>query len=124
MPWVDDPTLATGENITWQRNANREQSPLRYVGGKLFVTDRRIIFVANRFDKSTGGDSWVRPLRDVTSVLIEPAHAAIPFLGLTARMRRRLRLEGRDGEIALFVVNRVDESARMIQAAVASAVTE
>jgi hypothetical protein len=108
--------LAAGEKLFWARNANREQSSFRQAGGKLFLTDRRIIFVPHRFDESTGGKSWSRDLKDIAGVAIEPSSFGIPIVPSTiARFRRRLRIEERNGPVELFVVNRVAQVASSIR---------
>lgn len=98
-----------GENVIWRRYANREQSALRQVGGRLFLTSQRIVFVPNRFDDATHGEAWSTALTAIASVTVEPSRRALPFPGLAAAWRRRLRIESRDGRVDLFVVNRVDD---------------
>ena len=90
------------------------------VGGWLFLTNQRIIFVPHRVDEVTGGESWCCPVAQVALVTVERAQLIVPLLGLTARLRRRLRLELRDGAVELFVVNRVNAVVAALSGAVDS----
>lgn len=117
MELIGSPDLRPGEEILWRRNANYEQTALRYLGGKLFLTDRRLIFLPHRLDEATGGRSWACELTDISAVGVEPAQLSAPFFGLAARMRRRLRVEMRSGQNELFVVSRVNEAVERIRGA-------
>lgn len=110
-PWVREPELLSGEEIVWRRNVKREQTSLRQVGGRLFLTSRRPLFVPNRVDDATGGMPWSCSTTHIAGVTVEPSRLSPPILGRTAGLRRRLRLELRDGRSELFVVNRVDDAA-------------
>jgi hypothetical protein len=115
--WVREPDLLSGEKVVWHRNANREQTSLRQVGGRLFLTNHRLLFVPNRFDDATGGEPWSCKTTDIAAVSVEPSRSALPFFGWTAQLRRRLRVEPRAGDAELFVVNRVEDAASMLRAA-------
>ncbi len=106
-----EPELLPGEQVLRHQKANRQQNTLRQVGGRLFVTNLRIAFVPSRLDERTGGGpgEW-----SMEQAIVETRQRTAAFLGLTARLRRRLRLELRDGSVELFVVNGVDELARMV----------
>ena len=108
--WVREPELSFGEEILWRRNANREQTSLRQVGGRLFLTNQRLLFTPNRFDDATDGASLSCPVTHVADVAVEPSGLAAPLLGRTARLRRRRRVELQDGRVELFVVNRADNA--------------
>ena len=112
-----EPDLLSGEKVVWRRNANREQISLRQVGGRLFLTNRRLVFVPNRFDDATGGDPWSCTTTDIAAVAVEPSRSTIPFFGWTAQLRRRLRVEPHGADAELFVVNRVEEAASTLRAA-------
>ena len=53
--WVRHSELEGGEVVKWTKAANRQQSELRAVGGKLFLTDRRLLFQPNRFFRLPSG---------------------------------------------------------------------
>lgn len=115
--WVRDPEFATDERVLWHRNANREQGALRQVGGRLFLTNKRLLFVPNHFDERTGGEAWDACLEDIVDVAVHRSRPTFPFLGLTARVRRRLQIEQRDGSVEMFVVNGLDEAVGTLRTA-------
>lgn len=92
-------TFFLGRKFSGGENANREQSPLPQVGGRLFVTRRRILFVPIRLDDATGRAQWDRPLEDVRGVAVRPSGRAARFVRPTARLRRRLRVALKDGSL-------------------------
>ena len=104
----------------WQRLANRQQGPYRAIGGRLFLTDRRLIFVPNMVDLATGGRHWNRDLQDIARVGPEPRHFGIPFVTKDVGLRKRLRVEARDGSVDIFLVNRVSAAVRRLEAAVST----
>jgi hypothetical protein len=99
--------LEPGESVTWSRRANRFQGS-RGVGGRLVLTDRRLVFSPHRFDAALAGSVWQAAFDQVSSVGIEPrgsAHKALFGGGL----RKRLRVRTGDGGEELFVVNKLDQ---------------
>ena len=100
-----------GELVEWAVRANRSQGN-RAVGGRLFLTSERLVFVANRFDDTLGGGAWSRSRQDVDDVAVEP-RGLHPFSGA---LRPRLRIVFPDG-VELFVVPRVAEVVQRLKAA-------
>ena len=95
-----------GEEVVWSQGANRMQGS-RAVGGKLFLSNERILFSPNRIDALTGGKRWFAELKNVTEVGVEPKRS-----GRSARLgvglRDRLRIvAGADDE--LFVVSKLED---------------
>lgn len=80
--------------------ANRSQGR-RAVGGALFLTNARLVFHPHRFDQLTGGKSRDLAFVDIDVVDVEPATGSLFDGGL----RDRLRVQPRDGETELFVVD-------------------
>lgn len=113
--FAGEPTLAPGEGVLWSCKANRQQSPSRHVGGRIFLTQDRVIFSPHRLDEVTGGRQWAAEKTDVVSVSTEPARLVLPSPGRMPRMRRRLRIQTRSGPINLFVVNRLDEKVKVLE---------
>jgi hypothetical protein len=111
------PTLAPNETLQWAGAASREQSALRYTGGRLFLTSDRLIFQQNRLDALTGGRSWATGLENVTNVGVEPSVPTVPFLGLAARNRKRLRVDLRDDDVEVFMINHLTTIVPMLTAA-------
>ena len=85
-----------------------------------FITDRRVMFMANRIDQATGGEDWSRPLTDIVGISVEPRRYGIPLLTPNVGLRKRLRLECRDGAVDLFVVNQVEDVVDRVRSATSS----
>ncbi len=102
-----EPALEVGESIVWRALANRTQGG-RAVGGRLYLTSRRICFSAHRLDRLFGGQDWESARDQITWVGLEPSSLdSGPFSG---GLRTRLRLDVADGDVELFVVNRLVET--------------
>jgi hypothetical protein len=117
--WVAKPQFRAGESVLWTRGANREQDPIRQVGGHLYLTDQRMVFQAHRFDTARGGDSWQIDLHNIASIEEEPRQSADAALPTAAGLRRRLRIVLRDGTVELFVINRLTASIKVLRAQLA-----
>lgn len=115
MGWVDDPALEPGEAVVASWNANHTVD-WRAVGGKLSLTTTHLRFEPNAVDRATAGKAWAVPLTDVREVGIadRSLRGGGPFL---AGLRRRLSVSLVDGTTELFLVNRVQERAEQIRAA-------
>jgi hypothetical protein len=113
--WVGSPLLEGVEKLRWKRAANHTQGN-RAVGGRLFMTNQRLIFQPNRLDAATKGLQWSVRLRDVQSVGKEDRDMN-PFSG---GLRNRLRVHDAHGS-ELFVVRHLDEVIELLETAVAAA---
>jgi hypothetical protein len=108
---IPRPKLEAGEEVRWNVLANHVDGP-SYVlwgmksaaGGRLYVTDRRVLFQVGRLDAPFGAKRWEQPLDAVTSVDVVDRDEEIFAGGL----RKRLGLGTADG-IEVFVVNGLDE---------------
>lgn len=89
------------------KGANRFQGS-RGIGGKLFLTNRRLLFNPQLVDGAIGGKRWFTPLDQVSEVTVEPKGSGKAGK-LGGGLRDRLKLVLRNGEEELFVVNKVDE---------------
>lgn len=117
--WIDEVELAPGEQLVWKRLANRQQGAYRVVGGRLILTNQRLVFTPHKLDGATGGESWSRDLGRISRVAIEPRHLGLPLVTPNVGLRRRLRIEEHDGTVNVFVVNRVEDVVSAIAAAIA-----
>src|SRR5438067_4703298 len=97
--WLKSVEAEPQEQVVWSQGANRIQSSGRAVGGKLFLTDRRLVFCPHWVDGATGGKTW------------EVSRASIATVGRAAKgvKRDRLRIEVAGGDEELFVVNHLAE---------------
>lgn len=102
--WFAQPKLGVDEAICWQSSAGRSLNRWITSGGRLLVTDRRILFQPNRLDSATGKKPWECPLSAVTG--IEPVNRDPTVLA--GGLRKRLGIKTTRGNEA-FVVNRLQE---------------
>jgi hypothetical protein len=105
--WLKGVEAEPQEQVAWTQGANRIQGSGRAAGGKLFLTDRRLVFCPHWVDGATGGKTWEVPLATI---------AAVGTVQKGGR-RDRLRIELADGEDELFVVNRLAEVVSRLDAA-------
>ena len=108
--WVAKPNLRDAESVVWTSTANRLQGKQRYVGGRLSLTQDRLLFVPNRFDALTGGSRWSAAKTDVSDVVEAAREQGVPLTPAKAgASRRRMHVVLADGSDEYFVVNRVTE---------------
>ena len=65
--WFNKPIIPADERILFEVPANHTQGR-RAVGGKMFVTDRRILFIPNRLDGVMGGNCKQIPNGEVSEI--------------------------------------------------------
>jgi hypothetical protein len=104
--WIEE-VLEQGETLTWSRRANRFQGS-RAVGGRLALTDRRLMFAPHRFDAALVGKPWEARLDEVRTAGIEPRGSSVKGL-FGGGMRKRLRIRTAAGEEEHFLVNKLDQ---------------
>lgn len=103
--WFNEPVLRDDEEMLFQVPANHTQGK-RAVGGKLFITKSRILFIPNRMDDWFGGKAKEINLEDVCAVgMISPRFSMTEIFsgGWTSRMF----VEENGGEKNFFVVNQL-----------------
>ncbi len=113
--WLKGVESEPEEHVVWSQLANRVQSSHRAVGGKLFLTDRRLVFCPHWVDAVTGGKTWSLPVANIARLGITPKGGDLFAGGL----RDRLRIELVDGEQQLFVIKRLEEVVPRLEAALA-----
>lgn len=107
--WRKAPELEADEQVAVRKAANRAQGA-RSVGGRLTVTDRRLIFKPTLLDSILAGRAWSVNLDEVVEIgAAARGGKGGPFGG---GMRRRLRVRASDGSEELFVVNGLDDLIR------------
>ena len=111
--WVAKPSIGKSDSVVWKRAANREQAGWRAVGGRLFLTEGRLLFQPNRLDALLGGKYWECDLSGIAS-LGKLSPDGKPFSG---GIRTRLRIALQDGSVEKFVVNSVDKVINLLRAA-------
>jgi len=122
----DEEALATREEETVRHSetCNRTQNRRRAVGGRLWVTDRRLVFRPHDFDDSLAGRSLAVSLDEIATVGTEPSSLhprrflRRPLDALFGGgLRTRLRVETVDGETDLLVVSDPEATGEAIRAA-------
>lgn len=101
--WIGSPVLGASETVVWRKLANRTQGR-RAIGGCLYLTETRLLFIPNHLDAMTGGKRWETPLTHVRAIGREDPDGGLFSGGL----RTRLRLDT-DAGPELFVINDLDE---------------
>ena len=97
--------------VEWR--ANRTQSSLRAVGGKLALYPDRLEFTPHKFDRATGGGAWSAGLGQIRSADKQKRG----FNPLNGSLRERLRVETTRGVSQLFVVSGLDQVIERIRGA-------
>jgi hypothetical protein len=111
--WLKNVEAEPDERVVWSQLANRVQSSHPAVGGKLFLTDRRLVFCPHWVDAATGGKTWSWPLVNISGVGITPK-GGDRFAG---GLRDRLRIESFDSGQQLFVIKHLDEVVARLETA-------
>lgn len=99
-----EPEFGAEERVLWTKRANRFQSAIRAVGGRIYLTDRRLVFASHRFDAKFGGEEWSAPLERIEEVFVRG-----PF--------RTVRVRLDDGMVERFVAWPSRDCAELIGAA-------
>ena len=111
--WYTRPKLFAGETVRWSAPATREQSRLRGVSGKLFLTGDRLLFQPNRLEWAMGARRWECWLVRMAEVGRE-GRGANPLSG---SFRTRLRIEDNQGTVDRFTVEHLDQVIARIDSA-------
>jgi hypothetical protein len=107
---VREPIFEEGEEVRWEARANRFQQRFRAIGGRIYLTDRRLVFAPTKFEEKVAGRTWSARLLD-----LERAHVQGPM--------KTVRVVADDGETQRFVIWPRVESAATIDAAIQTAKT-
>ena len=105
---VREPAFEEGEEVCWEARANRFQQKFRSIGGRIYLTDRRLVFAPHKLDTRLGGHAWSAQLADLDRAFVN---------GLL----KNVRVVTRDGEMQRFVIWPRVGSAAMIDAAIQAA---
>jgi hypothetical protein len=112
--WLAAEPMLEGEEPLASWSANRTQSAKRAVGGKLWVTTHRVVFLPHRLDAATGGQKWVAQRSEIAGIGRQAAGGDT----LGGGLRDRLQLTLTNGDRQLFVVNRLERVVADLTAAV------
>jgi hypothetical protein len=103
--WFPRPQTTPDERVTFEAVANTFRG-LRSIGGKVTVTDRRLLFTPNRLDGLTGARPLAVARADVRRVWLEaPGRAAVRKRGPGAAVRRQVGVDHPAGPTFITVGN-------------------
>ena len=105
---VEDVDIAPEEPIVWESRANWFQSRIRAVGGRVYLTERHLIFVPSELETRYAGQGLIAPLAD-----LERAFVKGPM--------KMIRVVSQAGTEEKFVIPRRQESAERIDRAIQAA---
>lgn len=91
------------ENLLDSWAANRVAEMLFAVAGRLYLTDRRVVFYPNKAYAYFGSEPWWCPHYGIARVHVQPKSPDDPYRG---SRRNRLRIDIDGGGRELYVVNR------------------
>jgi hypothetical protein len=104
--WFNGPVLDENEAVLASYRANHTQGN-RAVGGKLFLTNRRLVFVPNRVDAKTGGRTWEASVDAVQAIGRAGPHFNVLEI-FSGALRSRLVVSTTSGGSEFFRVNGLD----------------
>ena len=103
--WIPDAKMVEGETVDFASLANAFQGR-RAVGGRLTVTNKRIIFVPNRLDALLGGKDLALNRSEVIHVGIQPpGKDGARKRGLNAMMNEQVKIESDKMSLAFVVAD-------------------
>lgn len=105
---VREPAFEDGEEVRWEARANRFQWKIRAIGGRIYLTDRRLVFAPHKFDARLRGHPWSARLVD-----LDRAYVGGPM--------KTVRVVASNGEEQRFVMWPRGESAATVDAAIQAA---
>lgn len=105
---VQEPAFEEGEEVRWEARANRFQQRFRSIGGRIYLTDRRLVFAPNKFEKKIAGRAWSARLVDLDRAFVQGP-------------MKTVRVVAKDGETQRFVIWPRVESAATIDTAIQTA---
>src|SRR5207245_2387061 len=108
--WLARCQAQPGEIVEWSCLANHTHSPNRAVGGKLFLTNQRLLFCPHLIDYALAARRWEADLTAVRGIVREPPGGE-GITGLTDRVRIVLA----DDSAAWFLVNSPWQSEKLQQ---------
>lgn len=105
------------EELVVRYPANLFVGDARPLGGRLYLTDRRAIFLPHRIDAALGGTSTVMPYEEIVSVTLETAEDREQDSG---DLPDRVQIEMDDGTILLYVVSDPQKALARLERGVAA----
>ena len=106
--WFNEPILEPSEQILFEIPANHTQGR-RAVGGKLFATTARFLFIPNRMDSFMGGSTLEIQADQVAKISARPPNYSLGGL-FSGAFRSRLAISTESMQEHRFVVKQLDKT--------------
>lgn len=104
--WLKSDSLGEGEELIVKYPTNYFYRDSRPLGGRLYLTDQRLVFLPHFLDALLGGDRTSIDLDDIAEVREETPDDRPE--GRSRRVPPRLQVDTRDGESHLFVIDGIE----------------
>jgi len=101
---ISSQKLMTGEIVHWSCFANHTQSRRRAVGGKLYITNYRMLFNPHLIDFILFGKKWNLLLKEVESIIKATRRKNL----LNGSIGERLKIKQKNQNEDYFVVRDID----------------
>jgi hypothetical protein len=111
--WLPDPTIPAGEVVTWKKSAALSQDGRSTIGGRLYLTDRTLIWQPSRLNSRTqrAGGQRAYQLQSVVRVEKVDRTGTLYDGGLNPRIGITLS----DGSSAMFLVRRIEQAVQGVR---------
>lgn len=110
--WMSTYRLDEDEELVTKYPTNYFQGDSRPLGGRLYLTDSRAIFLPHRIDSLLGGSAVPLPYDRIRGVRIETPDDRDES---TRMMPERLQIDTTNGKTHLFVVSDVEKAHRRMK---------
>lgn len=117
--WMSKFSLESNESLEEKFPANRFEGEGRPHGGRLYLTDRRVIFLPQRLDAALGADPTAIRYEELAAVSVDRKEDHADGSGDLAN---RLVIEPRDGDPVRFVVDGLEAALAHLEAALETGV--
>jgi hypothetical protein len=101
--WVAPPVAMLERALLWEHGASHFQRR-RLVGGRLYLTDKHLVFQPNRLEVAARAKPWSVELHEIAAV------------GPESWLRRRLRIDVTDQPSHCFFVTGIDRTGEQLVA--------
>jgi len=85
---VREPTFEEGEEVHWEARANRFQQKIRAIGGRIYLTDRRLVFAPTKFEEKIAGHAWSAQLTDLDRAFVRGLLKTVRIMAKDGEMHR------------------------------------
>lgn len=120
--WVASHDALAGEHVVSSYYVNYLRPDERPLGGKLYLTNKRLLFSPHFLDSIFGGEKTTIDIQTVEDVLRQPFHENNETESTGAKSDKvdKLTLELSDGTTRSFVVSDLEKALREISDAVSN----